>query len=747
MTAADHKAKDFLARQIARWHTVLRALREGNEEDRYRVLRFVTLRLPLPNSAKHSVMTWGLNHLVDRQRRSPRSHLLSAQRNWDAEGNKRLQQLLAADRGLECPATGSPKVSFILVLHNKAHLSLLSIESVLRFGDLSYELIIVDNGSTDRTSAMLDRIKGAKILRNQTNVGFGPACMQAAAASTGEYLCFLNNDALLTQGAISAVLKNFENANVGAVGAKILLANGELQEAGSIIWSDGSALGYGRGDHPESPQYNFRRPVDYCSGVFLTTPKRIFDELGGFSAEFAPAYYEDTDYCMTLWHNGLSVIYEPLAQILHYESASSGGNVFATAAMARHQIKFRHKWGEALKQHYSPDPSKLCAARIAVNSRSLRILYIDDRIPHRTLGAGYPRSNDIVKELVHLGYHVVCSTLIFPLLGDGYDDMPREVELFDGFRLRQRLIDEYMPCADVVWVSRPHNLKLLLTEHRSALTTRKFALVYDAEAIFSQRTRDQTLLLGETAKSQDILEPSGPEEEFDLAKAADSVVVVSEPDRLAMLQAGVRSVHVLGHRMSIVPTVSAFPQRDTFLFVGAVHWRGNPNADSIRYFCDTTWAKIHRATGATLIVAGYGTELLSSEISDPTVRILGAQDDLRPLYEKARVFVVPTRYAAGLPFKAHEAAAFGVPLVVSDVIARQMNWTHEIDYYAAADPDEFAGCCTRLYCDEMLWQRFRANALARARNELSPESFAASVKLIVNELASAQKTGLQCRSK
>src|SRR5271169_765288 len=129
--------------------------------------------------------------------------------------------------------------------------------------------------------------------------------------------------------------------------------------------------------------------------------------------------------------------------------------------------------------------------------------------------------------------------------------MPREVELFDGFRLRQRLIDEYMPCADVVWVSRPHNLKLLLTEHRSVLTARKFSLVYDAEAIFSQRTRDQTSLLGETAKSRDLLEPSGPEEEFDLAKAADRVVVVSEADRLAMLQAGVRSVDVLGYPVSI----------------------------------------------------------------------------------------------------------------------------------------------------------------------------------------------------
>ena len=167
-----------------------------------------------------------------------------------------------------------------MVLHNRAHLSLLSLESVLANANVSYELIVVDNASTDETALMLDRLQGAKIIRNPTNVGFGPACMQAAACAAGEYLCFFNNDALLSPTAISAALANFGNATVGAVGGKILLANGALQEAGNIIWSDGSALGYGRGDDPQSPQYEFRRPVDYCSAVFLLTPRRLFAELG-----------------------------------------------------------------------------------------------------------------------------------------------------------------------------------------------------------------------------------------------------------------------------------------------------------------------------------------------------------------------------------------------------------------------------------------------------------------------------------
>jgi GT2 family glycosyltransferase len=588
---------------------------------------------------------------------------------------------------------------------------------------------------------MLDRVNGAKIIRNRTNAGFGPACMQAADIATGEYLCFLNNDALLTEGALSTALKNFDRQGVGAVGGKILLATGRLQEAGSIIWSDGSASGYGRGDDPELPQYNFRRPVDYSSAVFLITPRTVFQQAGGFSTCFAPAYYEDTDYCMTLWQSGLSVLYEPLARIQHYESASSGGNEYAIAMMASHQVKFKDKWESQLNRHYSPTAENINAARIAVHSPGLRILYIDDRIPKKALGAGFPRSNDVLTELARMGHHVTCASSTFPLLGDGYQDIPREVELFDGLRFRQKLVEEYLSCSDVVWISRPHNLKLLLQEHRDALIERKFSLVYDAEAIFSQRNEGRTLLLGDEGHSANDLEPSGLDEELALANLADVVTVVSEADRQVILQGGVRSVHVIGHRISVTPTVSSFLERDSFLFVGSVHGQDNPNADSLRNFCGTQWAKIHSATGASLVVAGYGTEMLQSEITHPAVRILGAQNDLRPLYERARVFVVPTRYAAGMPFKAHEAAGFGVPMVVSPLIGKQMQWSHGLDYFAASSIDEMAEYCVCLFGNQQLWEQFRANSLTRVKVELSPAVFVDTLRSIVTEVTAGSNAG------
>lgn len=304
--------------------------------------------------AKHRLWSWGLDHYVGRNRTPIAADLRPAQQTWDKKGHERLDQLVNGNERLVVPVVNAPAVSFVVVLHNRAHLSSLSLESVLANAGVSFELIVVDNASTDDTGRMLQRLQGANVIHNPTNAGFGPACMQAADRAEGEYLCFLNNDALLTPGAMRAALANFTNAKVGAVGGKVLDANGSLQEAGCTILPDGNVAGYGRGDDPDAPQYNFARPVDYCSGVFLLTPRKAFCEVGGFSAEFAPAYYEDTDYCMTLWQRGFQVIYEPLAVIQHYGSATTGGTDYGAVLAEHNRRKFLQKWGVALKRRPAP---------------------------------------------------------------------------------------------------------------------------------------------------------------------------------------------------------------------------------------------------------------------------------------------------------------------------------------------------------------------------------------------------------
>src|SRR6185436_961374 len=179
---------------------------------------------------------------------------------------------------------------------------------------------------------------------------------------------------------------------------------GTLQEAGSIVWRDGSCFGYGRGDDPLAPEYMFRRDVDYCSGAFLMTPRRVWEQLGGFDEAFKPAYYEEADYCMRLWERGLRVVYEPDAVIVHYEFGSSINSSNVMALQVEHQDILVRRHLDSLSKHSSSSDGDSLSSRTP--NASDRILFLDDRVPHDWLGSGFPRARKIILSLLKLGFFV-----------------------------------------------------------------------------------------------------------------------------------------------------------------------------------------------------------------------------------------------------------------------------------------------------------------------------------------------------
>lgn len=163
----------------------------------------------------------------------------------------------------------------------------------------------------------------------------------------GDYLVFLNNDTEVRKGWLKALLDTFENNDdCGAVGCKLVYPDGKLQEAGGIIFSDGSGWNYGRGMDPNDPKFNFVREVDYCSGAALMVRKDLWDQIGGFDDRFAPAYYEDTDLCFEIRRRGYKVYYQPKSVVVHHEGVTAGTDI--TSGFKRYQLinreKFYEKW-------------------------------------------------------------------------------------------------------------------------------------------------------------------------------------------------------------------------------------------------------------------------------------------------------------------------------------------------------------------------------------------------------------------
>jgi GT2 family glycosyltransferase len=261
---------------------------------------------------------------------------------------------------------------------------------------VALEVVVVDNGSTDHTSELIARLGGVTVIRNPVNVGFPQACNHAAARARGRHLLLLNNDATVRKGAIDAAEVCLESeADIGAVGGRLVLPDGSLQEAGGIVWADGTTIGYGRGKRLDAAAFSKRRDVDYCSAAFLLTRRDAWERLGGLDEGFAPAYYEDADYCMRLWADGWRVVYEPSAVVDHHEFGSDRDGA-AGGLIVHNRSRFVARHATVLAAHHlAPDRKRRTEASVHWSRRSA----LSDR-PQR--GGGTARGDrGVVCMLVH----------------------------------------------------------------------------------------------------------------------------------------------------------------------------------------------------------------------------------------------------------------------------------------------------------------------------------------------------------
>jgi len=260
----------------------------------------------------------------------------------------------------------STRASIIIPVYNNSIYTSKCLEQLKRTLPSDYvgEIIVVDDASTDDTSSLLRRWheqdKRIKVVHNERNLGFIHSCNRGAEAATEDVLVFLNNDTLPQPGWLPPLLQVLrKNPRAGAVGGKLIYPDGTLQEAGGIIFKDGTGCNFGRNERfAGSPLFNFVREVDYCSGALLATPQALFIRLGGFDSYFAPAYYEDSDYCFRLRENGVQVYYQPESVIIHFEGISSGTSIHSGVKSYQeiNRLKFIERWKEALKrQPKAPD--------------------------------------------------------------------------------------------------------------------------------------------------------------------------------------------------------------------------------------------------------------------------------------------------------------------------------------------------------------------------------------------------------
>ena len=286
---------------------------------------------------------------------------------------------------------GEIDVSVVVPVFNNLVYTLTSLVSLLEHDSRrSYEILIGDDGSTDATPRVFAATGGCiRLIRHEQNLGFLGNCNRTASFTKGRNIAFLNNDTLLLPGWLDALVDALEKTpDAGLAGSKLLNADGTLQEAGGILWRDGSAWNFGRNDDPGSPAYNYLKDVDYVSGASLALPATLWRQLGGFDVEFAPAYCEDSTSPSACARLGC----EPSTRPFHADPPRRSKpwarhGHWNQALQVENQKKLFSRWKHVLEDDRTPT-ARACLWRATFEPREPHILFVDHYIPQWDRDAG-----------------------------------------------------------------------------------------------------------------------------------------------------------------------------------------------------------------------------------------------------------------------------------------------------------------------------------------------------------------------
>ncbi|NLO05937.1 MAG: glycosyltransferase family 2 protein [candidate division WS1 bacterium] len=259
--------------------------------------------------------------------------------------------------------------TIIVVSYNKRKYTELCLDSMLRGMPRPSQIVVVDNGSTDGTVPFLeDRFPELAeeagvdfdLIRNDTNVGACTARNQGLSVACGEYIGFMDNDVAVRSSEWLSILAGVleEATSNGIVGPKLVFPFEpyNIQHAGAAISRTGRVKYLGRGKQIDAPEHNQRREVQCLISACWLMKGEIPDKIGGLDEIFNPAQFEDFDFCYRAREAGWKVLYDPVAEMYHYESVTTDNSpdVNYKYVTVRNGMEFKRRWRQMFEQEDGP---------------------------------------------------------------------------------------------------------------------------------------------------------------------------------------------------------------------------------------------------------------------------------------------------------------------------------------------------------------------------------------------------------
>lgn len=641
-------------------------------------------------------------------------------------------QDVPAPASIRLPSSEAPMVTIIIPTYGQVDYTLRCLASIAAAPPaMPTEVLVVEDASGDPRIAELESIQGLRLVRWSANLGFLRSCNAAAKLARGQKLFFLNNDTEVMPGAVDALAALLdERPDAGLVGARLLYPDGFLQEAGGIIWRDGSAWNYGHGDDPRKSEYLYVRETDYISGAAIMLPRARWEEMEGFDEHYMPAYGEDADLAFRLRAAGWKVLYQPRATVIHHEGVSHGTDTASgiKANQVTNLRKLAERWGDTLAREALPPGERIIRARDRAAGRRITLV-IDHYVPEPDRDAGS-------RSIMALMDAMLASGRILKFAPDNMGRTPVYAEALEARGIEvvhYPSIDSFRAWlarngkeVDEVFVCRPdvaaRHLQLLRTHTQAPIVFygvdlhgARLRMVPGAMEDPEQRARIEAIEAMERnvwRLCDVVLYPS--EEEAAYVRAQEPMTVARH----------IQAFSLPAPKLRLAPTAAS----GEMMFIGG--FRHAPNVDAAIWLTQEILPLVQRQqpNARALIVGSYPPpEVLA--LAGPSVEVLGfvSEAELEALYDRIRVAICPLRIGAGVKLKVLEAMHRAVPVVTTPVGAQGLPGLREVCDVAGSAPD-LAAAALRLMSNDALWMDRVAAQARYVDRHFSPASLRIAVE-------------------
>jgi phosphomannomutase/GT2 family glycosyltransferase len=610
------------------------------------------------------------------------------------------------------PKFDKPEVSIIVPAYNQFELTYHCIASIaLAYNKTSYEVILADDCSTDETVTAETIIENLVISKNPENLRFLRSCNRASEIAKGDYLILLNNDTEVSSYWVDELVSKMKQDNaIGMTGSKLLNLDGTLQEAGGIVWETGEPWNVGRNANPLTPEYNYAREVDYLTGAAMCIRTDVWKQVGLFSEELVPCYYEDTDLAFKVRDAGFKTVYVPHSVVVHFEGQSHGTDV--TKGLKRYQVineaTFRQKWFKAFRSNGSPSLENLAYEK----DRNIdqRVLVIDYASPMPNKDAGSYAAIQEIKLIQSLGFKVTfvpANLAHFGKYTTELQQMGVEVLYAPFYHSVNHVLEQRLQEMDAVYITRYHIAQAYIPYIKQ--NSQAKIVFNNADLHFLREMR--AALKGGTHKEKLEAALITRDQELSVCQEADAVLCYNATEHAVITShiLTAEKLHITPWVLEAKPAGLSFEKRQGIAFLGG--YNHAPNGEAVEYLVNDIMPLLTKQR-PDIVLYVYGSSMPASfkEWETNNIKMVGFAETLDGVYHDHRVFVAPLLSGAGIKGKVLESMAYNLPTVLTEVAAEGTGLTHGISTLIAQEPQEWVEAIIQLYDDQTLWTKFSENS-------------------------------------